>query len=319
MKRNLTILAVILVALWGAWYMYSRSERRELSIAERHEFFWVDTLKVDSVYFKYADWTHIVKRGDRWVVRSPLSEVPATTGLLSKVMQTGNEMVLENVISTNPEKSRTFEADTIRGRVMRYFGGGQPLAEFVIGKIGADMSHTYVRPLNSDTVYLARGRFDQLFTLVPDMWRSLQVFEYDSALVDTIRWVYPNRETRLLRGGDRKWQIWRTGMKESRPADPEAAAELVARVAQLKVDAYHPEGNPDVGSFDTLALQLIVTTSSGSADTLIVNHIPEGHQRMFVRRPSRPIPVYLFFQRNYDRLQGRFEDLVALTEPNNPE
>ncbi|MEW5875663.1 MAG: DUF4340 domain-containing protein [Candidatus Zixiibacteriota bacterium] len=315
MKRNLVTLAVVLLVLWGGWYMYSSSEKKELSVTERHDFFWVDTLKVDSVYFKYADWTHLVKRGDRWVVRTPSTEVPANANLLSRVMNSSNTMVLENIISTNPVKSERFEVDTLRGRIMRCFGGGETLAEFVIGKIGGDLSHTYVRRLDSDTVYLARGQFQQLFTMMPDMWKSLTVFEFDSSMVDSIRWSYPDVETKLFRAPDRSWLAWRTGMKEPVPADTTSARARLAAMAPLKVDGYHPEGSPGAPTFDTLGLQLIVNTSDGRADTLICNTLPEGSQKTYARRPGREHPIYIFFGPDYGRIKGRYEDLIGSSAP----
>jgi hypothetical protein len=146
--------------------------------------------------------------------------------------------------------------------------------------------------------------------MVPDMWKSEIVFDFDSSLVDTIRWIYPDSETRMTRAGDGSWLVWRTGMNEPVPADTAAARSRLAAVAPLKVDGYHPEDNPDVPGFDTLGLQLIVTTSDGRADTLMCGKLPEGSHKTFARRPNREQPIYLFFGPDYGSIHGRFEDIV---------
>ena len=184
------------------------------------------------------------------------------------------------------------------------------MAEFVIGKLGQGFTHTYVRQLKSDTVYLARGRFQQLFTMMPDQWKSKRIFDIDSSQVDTIRWVYPDGETRLTRGPDRQWTVWETGMKKPQPVDTAAVGAKLAKICPLVASAFHPDGNPNVPTFDTLSLQLIVVTNDRYADTVVWNIPGEGQGRVFARRPGHPLPAFIFTKAQYEALSGRFKDLV---------
>ena len=311
MIRNLLILAGILIALWGVWYMYSSSERAELSVTERTDFFWVDTLRVDSAAVKYADWTYLAKRNGKWYVDRPTYSCPADENLLSHIIETTNDMVLENVISTNAVKFGKFQVDTVYGRVMRFFAGGNPLAEFVIGKLGATSVDTYVRQYKSDSVFLARGQFQQLYTMMPDQWKSPIVFDVDSSEVDTIRWVCPDGETRLARGADRVWTVWETGIDVPQPVNSDSLKAKLAQICPLRTNNYHPEGNPDVPTFDTLSLQLIVVTNDRRADTIVYNIPGEGLGKVYARRPGRPEPTYLFYKTAYDKLIADFDNLTV--------
>lgn len=311
MVRKLLILAGVLLLLWGVWYMYFSSERAELSVKERTDFFWVDTLKVDSAAVKYADWTHLAKHGGKWYVVQPTYSYPADEDLLSHIIETTNNMTLENVISTNAVKFEKFEVDTLRGRVMEFFANGEPLAEFVIGKLGPGAVDTYVRQLNSDSVFIARGRFQQLYTMMPDQWKSRVVFDMDSSEVDTIRWIYTNSETRLARGADGVWTVWETGKGDPAPVDSAALAEKLKLVCPLRTNNFVPSGNPDVPTFDTLSLQLVAVTKDRRADTVVYNIPGEESGKVFGRRPGRPEPTFLFFKTAYEKLVARYDDMIV--------
>jgi len=311
MIRRLLILAGILVLLWGAWYLYSSSERAELAVKERKDFFWVDTVKVDSAAFKYADWTYLAKQGDRWYVRQPTYTHPADERLLSQLISSTNNMTLENVISTSPVKFDKFEVDTTRGRIMRFYADGAPLAEFVIGKLGPAAVDTYVRQLNSDSVFIAHGRFQQLFTMMPDQWKSRTVFDVDSSEVDTIRWIYPKSETRLARAPGGEWTVWQTGKKEPAPCDSAALNAKLRLVCPLRTNNFVPDGNPNVPTFDTLSLQLVVVTRDNRADTVVYNIPGKDSGKVFGRYPGRDEPTFLFYKTAYDNLITHYDDMIV--------
>lgn len=311
MIRKLLILAGILMALWGGWYAYSSKEDAALSVKERKDFFWVDTLKVDSAAVKYADWTDLAKRDGKWYVIRPAYTFPADENLLSRIIGTTNNMTLENLISTNAVKFDKFQVDTTLGRVMRFFSGGNPLAEFVIGKLGAGSVDTYVRQLNSDSVFLARGQFQQLFTMMPDQWKSPIVIDADSSQVDTIRWIYPKSETRLARNPGGMWSVWETGKGQPAPVDSAALDAKLKLVCPLRNNSFVPEGNPDVPTFDTLSLQLIVVKNDQSADTVVYNIPGEKSGKVFARYPGRPEPTFLFYKTAYDKLVAHYDDLIV--------
>ncbi|MEW5701132.1 MAG: DUF4340 domain-containing protein [Candidatus Zixiibacteriota bacterium] len=314
MKRNTLLLLALAVVLWAIWYFYSGSERRELSVIERREFFQVDTLAVDSIAVKYASWTHLARRGGQWFCIYPDWSYPADDRVLTDIFHTTNDMVLENLISTKSEKQRTFEVDTLRGTMMEFYVHGEPVARYVVGKAGADYNHTYMRRVGSDSVYMARGDFQRLFRRVPSDWVSKTVFDLDSAQIDTIRWITAERETRLFRATDRSWRVSATGVVGEHPVDTAILNVRLHRLCPLRADAFAPEGGTVKAEMDHPGAQLIVSRADGRADTLLWNPEvaqPGGETRMYAFLPGRPLPLFIFFKGSYDRLVCRYEDLVA--------
>ena len=312
MTRKLSYLAGLMILLWGIWYFYSASERRSLSVQEHRDFFWTDSLQVDSVAIRYATWNHLVRRDGQWMVLTPSGSLPAESQKLSEMIRTNNEMVLENLISTRPDKFEKFDVDTLRGVVMHLSAQGRSLADFVLGKVAADYRHTYVRRLASDSVFMARGNFQRVYNRAPNDWRSTMISTLDSTVIDTVRWIEPVRgETRLIRMTDGSWMVSKPGLDRPMPADTAIANLKLRKLSPLRADAFPMEGDPNIPKFDTLGLQLIVHASDGRADTLIWQRVDEKEtQRTWAIRPGRPYPVYIFFRGSYDRLLGRYETLV---------
>lgn len=314
MKRSLIFLVVVLLALWLGWHFYSSSEEERLSVPQHEQFFVVDTALVDSAAMKYADWTHLSKIDGKWMFHGDGYIYPANTEQLMRVFETTNEMVLENMISRSPSKFRRFEVDTTRGRVMRFFHEGEPLAEFVIGKLGPGITHTYARRLDSDSVYLARGRFRNLYTQMPDMWKSSVIIPCDTSTIDTIRWIYPDEEVRLARGTDDTWTAW-SSVEGEQPADSAAVSRILYRMCPFSTHTFLPDGSPDAPDFSSLALQLIMVQANGTADTVIWAEQEPDEQRLFARLPGQDLPIFLFGEQVFNEIAYPFDSLVVSASP----
>ena len=311
MKRNLFILAGLVVLLWGAWYAFQTDEQTELSIRARHDFFKADSLSVDSIAVKYATWTHLSRRDGRWIVIFPDWQQDADPNILGQVFRCTKDMVMENLISTKSAKHGSFQVDTLSGTVMRFFSGGSPVAEFVMGKAGADFNHTYIRQLQSDSVYLARGDFQRVFRRVPSDWGSRVIFPTDSSKLLSIRWLTQEGEVRAARGDDGVWKVYQNGSTVGLPVDTAVFNVRLRRMCPLTTDAFALEGTGVAAETGNPFLQLILDSRDGRSDTLLWNHTPEAESRMFAFRPGRPKPLYIFYRSSYDRLKGIFNDLVA--------
>ncbi len=311
MTRNLLILLGLVVLLWGAWYAFHTGEQSELSIRERRDFFKADSLVVDSMAVKHATWVNLSRRDGRWNVIFPDWHQEADPNILGQVFKFTNEMVLENLISTKPAKHSSFQVDTLSGTVLQFFSQGKPVAEFVMGKAGADMNHTYIRQLQSDSVYLARGDFQRVFRRVPTDWGSRVIFPTDSSQLTSIRWISRDGEVRAARGDDAVWKVYKDGGTTGFPVDTSVFNVRLRKLCPLSTDAFAMEGTGATAETDNPDWQLILDSRDGRSDTLLWNHTPESESRMFAFRPGRPKPLYIFYRSSYDRLKGIFSDLVA--------
>jgi hypothetical protein len=311
MKRNLLILAGLVLLLWGAWYIYHAEEKSQLSVRERRDFFKADSLTVDSIAVRYGTWTHLARRGGRWVVIFPEWQTDAAPNTLRDVFKFTNEMVLENLISTRAEKHRSFNVDSSTGTVLQFFSGGMPEAEFVMGKAGADFNHTYIRQLQSDSVYLARGDFQRVFRRVPTDWGSRVIFQVDSSQLASVRWISRDGEVRVSRGESGEWLVFKDRGQDGLPVDTTIFNVRLRHLCPLTIDTYASDGTGVAAQTDNPYLQLILDTRDGRADTLLWNHPSESDMRMFAFRPGRPKPLFIFYKGSYDRLNGIYRNLVA--------
>ncbi len=219
-------------------------------------------------------------------------------------------MVLENLISTKEAKHQQFQVDTVIGTVLQFFASGTPVAEFVMGKAGADFNHTYIRQLYSDSVYMARGDFQRVFRRVPADWGSRVIFPTDSSTLISIRWITRDGEVRVARDEGGPWLVYKDGGTTGLPVDTSIFNVRLRRFSPLTTDAFAMEGTGVSAELDNPFLQLILDSRDGRSDTLLWNHVPESESRMFAFKPGRPKPLFIFYRSSYDRIKGIFADLV---------
>jgi hypothetical protein len=312
MKRSTLYLSILAVALLAGWYILRTTEKGELSVPEHREFFRVDTARVDSIAFKYATWTHLGRFGGVWQVYYPAWSYPADPGMMARMFDATNEMVLENLIATKASKHDKFKIDSADGAILQFFERGRPHSQMVVGKRAPGVGHTYVRRMDSDSVYQARGDLLQVFRRAPSDWLSKTVFEFDSSEVSRLQWQEGNVETVVERHEDRIWRLSKTGMNTTEPVDTALLHLKIRMLCPLRTDAFQMDPSPVEPAFDDPWGRVILTTYDGRADTLLWNPIREEDMgRTYAFRPGRARPLFIFFKPSYDRLFSRYDDLVV--------
>lgn len=312
MKRNLLVLTGLFIAFLIVFLLYRSSEKKRLSEENIHEFFWADSTVIDSMAVKYGTWTHLFFGDGRWqmIVDTDLIH-PAATADISNAIRTTNEMVLSDLISVNPAKQAKFTVDTTKGTIIEIYGQGKALTKFVLGRIGQDMTHTYVRRIGSDSVFLAKGRFSAIYTKPPSSWMDSQVFDFDPAELVEIRWKYPDHEVRLTQGGGGAYQVSRSPGFQWTPGDSAKAAYKFNLISKLNYSAFQPPEQEYKVSFEHLLLMLTVLDTTGNQHQLIFAADTSVTTRVFAIPPERPRPVGILFTQRYERLVADYDDLLA--------
>ena len=311
-KRNLLVLTGLLAALLLVFLFYHSAEKKRLSAENIHDFFWADSNLVDSIAVKYGTWTYLHRREGQWLMAvDPTLTYPAGRTDISTIIRTTNEMVLTDLISANPAKQDKFNVDTLRGTVIRFFGGGRPLADFILGRIGQDFTHTYVRREGSDSVFLASGRFTEIYAKAPMQWMDRRVFPFAPEHLREIRWKHPQTETRMTRAVDGKLMVSRDPEFDPVPADSSAAAYKFSYVGALQFNSFLPLGREQEALFDKPALALSAIDDAGKAYELLITADTGASNRFYAMYPGRPRPVGIFFKSHYDRLNGEYDSLRA--------
>ena len=270
MKRNLLVLAGLLVVLFVIYLIFSTSEQKSLSGQKIHDFFWADSNLIDSMAIKYGQWSYLYLEGGHWqmVVDEELT-YPAAYNEVSNVIRTTNEMVLTDLISINPAKRAKFKVDTNSATVIRFFSKGEVLSDFLLGPVGQDFTHTYVRRQGSDSVWLAKGRFASIYSKAPPQWMDRQVFNFGPDELAEIRWVYPDEETRLMPGPDGQYLVSRDPDFTPVPADSAEAAYKFNYISQLIYSAFLPAGREGEADFTEPILHLTAIDTTGASRELI--------------------------------------------------
>jgi len=311
-RRNLLVLAGLLVVLLAVFLLHRSGERKRLSAANIHDFFWADSTLIDSIALKYGTWTHLYRRDGRWqmVVDSTLT-YPAVGADVAGMIRTTNEMVLTDLISANPAKQEKFNVDTVRGTVIQFFGGGRPLADFLLGRIGQDFTHTYVRRQGSDSVFLAGGRFSEIYSKTPMQWMDRQVFSFAPDQLREIRWKHPEDETRLAKSTDGKLAVSRDPSFVPVTADSAEATYKFTYVSTLMFNSFLPPNREREVSFDKPVLNLTVVDAAGNAYELLIASDTTAPNRFHAIHSGKPRPVGIFFKSAFDRLNGQYDALRA--------
>lgn len=311
MKRNILILSALFVVVLAVFLVYNSAEKKRLSAENIHEFFWADSNLIDSIAVKYGTWTHLFRRDGRWqmIVDAGLT-YPAAGTDISDAIRSTNEMVLSDLISINPDKRDKFTVDTIMGTVIEFYGRGESLSRFVLGKIGQDMTHTYVRRVGSDSVFLAKGHFSSIYTKPPSSWMDRQVFTFGPDAVRELGWAFPDREIRLRRAEPGTYQLSRSPGFSWVDCDSAKAAFEFNLIAQLYYGAFQPPEREHEASFEKPLLKLSVIDTTGVEHRLLFADDPAVTTRKFVIPEGRPRPVGILFTQRYERLLPNYDDLL---------
>lgn len=311
MKRNLLALVGLFAVLLVVFLIYQSTERKRLSEENIHDFFWADSNLIDSIAVKYGSWSYLSLQDGQWTmaVDSELTYA-ASTDEISNVIRTTNEMVLTDLISVNPAKQAKFKVDTAGGTVIQFFGGGVPLSDFILGRVGQDFSHTYVRRQGSDSVFLARGKFNNIYSKAPPQWMDRRAFGFEPQNLMEVRWKYPDEETRLSYAGNGKFLVSRDPDFTPTPGDSSESTYKFDFVSTLGFNAFLPKEQESKAAFDEILLQLTAIDSAGTFHELIFAADTATYKRYFAIRPGSPRPVGVFFKNIYDRLTATYDALL---------
>jgi len=312
MKRHLLILAGLFIVLLVVFLVFKSAEEKRLSRETIHDFFWADSAAIDSIAIKFGQWSHFFLRDGKWqmVVSADLT-YPASSKDIASVISTTNQMVITDLISVNPANQAKLGVDTLMGTIIQFYGGGEILSEFVLGRVGQDFTRTYVRRREADSVYLAQGRFANIYSKAPPQWMDHQLFDFGPGELAEIRWQYPDQEARLTRDGAGGYLISRNPDFTPVPSDSTESAFKFDYLSSLSVTSYLPAARESEASFEDLALSLSAIDTLGVAHELIFAKDTSVANRFYTIRPGQARPVGIVFRNEYDRLTARYEQMIA--------
>jgi hypothetical protein len=263
MKRSTLILIGILVILAIATYVVLQRPGETSSSGSGSEFLSqfdssaVDRLEISSPSGSVT----LALEAGKWMITSP-GRYRADQTAIAAAVGRGKRIELRNLVSTNPEKQKVFQVDSM-GLHVRFYERGNPKASFIIGKPGPSWTETYVRRDGSTDVYLAEGPLSYLFAKQVKDWRDRTIFHIEENVVKAVRFRYGDT-TFVVQHRDTVWEV------DQRPASEGTTRGFLTLLSNFQCDdfidsAFTPPATPNaVIELDAVQIRFYLNKTSGT-------------------------------------------------------
>ena len=244
-----------------------------------------------------------------WVVAS-MDNYPAdsegVTELLSKVTEFKNTQR----VSDNPEKQSDFEVDSTGVEAKLMDTNDKVLAHLFVGKTTPGFLSSYVRPADSNDVYVAKGYLQSVFNKGTRTWKDRTIFSFNKGIVTQLNIVSPEEIIELRLTAEGAWEMIK----------PVAAAVKTTEVDTLLTTLSELDTDDFAEATDTLAAYGLDTPQStisavlndGTTATLHIGNEEEG--KLYVKRDDKDT-VFRLFKSNVDGLIKKSDTLKAEESP----
>ncbi|RCK77657.1 MAG: hypothetical protein IGBAC_1966 [Ignavibacteriae bacterium] len=158
MKKTTISLIVIFIVLLAVVYFLIRPEPERTASYDIKDL----GLKIDSTYISkievYRNNKTIVleQQSDKWFVTSPI-KYPADEISVTTLLSSASKLKILSLISSNPAKQSVFQVDSSSGTILNFYDKRGKNITFILGKMGPSYMESYLRPINSNEVYLSEG------------------------------------------------------------------------------------------------------------------------------------------------------------------
>lgn len=257
-SNRLVPLVGVLVVLLGIAYFAGvfNSEPSTISVPTVE----VPVEDVTGINIQTDSWTaNLAKEGGIWQVTEPTGS-PADTNTVARLLESIDELELNSIVSTNPERHQHYGVDQASGRYLTLSWGDENYA-LVVAAQGPDFSSSYVRLGESDEVYSSsRVALPTTRDQIRDKTiMNVPVEQVRSASVSTAEYAY---ELNYQDG----WTISEEGSGPV-PADSIKVAGWLRRYAPLRFEGFEDDLTQDSVSV-TMTVEL--TMASGQTRRLLM-------------------------------------------------
>lgn len=198
MKNNkILIYAAVLVGLVVIAYFLTKSDGRKDSTdkLKSEQFFKIDSASVDRLEFeKNGQKLTIAKVNGLWKIIEPV-EYPVNQNFIASALSDLKNHYLESIISTNPNKKENFGFGDTTFTKLTVYQNGQLSGSFLIGSPTSAPAQTYLKRVDSDTVYLAEKFLHNNFVKPSFLdWRDLLIFSVPSTSIKSLEYNFGDEQ-----------------------------------------------------------------------------------------------------------------------------
>lgn len=253
--------------------------------------------------------TTLSKQNGSWMVAS-MDNYPAdgegVVELLSKVGEFKNTQRVSN----NPEKQAEFEVDSTGVEAKLMGANGKVLAHLFVGKTTPGFLSSYVRPADSNEVYVAQGYLQSVFDKGTRTWKDRTIFSFNKGIVTQLNIISPEEAVELRLDAEGTWQIIKPVVAAAKTTEVDA---LLTTFSELDTDDF-AEATDDLAPYELDAPQSTISAvlNDGTTATLHVGKEEEG--KLYVKRNDKDT-IFRLFKSNVDRLIKKSDALKAEEPP----
>jgi len=309
MNRRMLILAGVLVVLV---VIFANPFKDQLKREKRDWVAVFDTTKVmtaDRIEVATAtDSSVVVKQDGNWVVASQNS-FPADTAAVGNLLRALENARSAGVVSNNPENRSRFQVDASGVRV-KVMAQSDVIAQFTLGKMGADFTTSYVLPAGSNEVQVVRG-LNRNLVWRPQGMRDRTIFKFDPANLKQVTAQVPEGGWELIKT-DTTWSVRKRGEENIHPADKTLAGTLVQSLSDFSADQFldTPSDTLKTG-LDHPDYQYTLRFMDGTEASVRVGGKNDRNQ-YYAERPDRTGAVYLLSEWRLTNVKKTVEELEGL-------
>ena len=249
--------------------------------------------------------TTLSKQDDNWVVAS-MDNYPADGEGVAELLSKVTEFKNTQRVSNNPEKQLEFEVDSTGVEAKLMDASDKVLAHLFVGKTTPGFLSSYVRPADSNDVYVAQGYLQSVFNKDTRTWKDRTIFNFNKGIVTQLNIISPEETVELRLDADGAWQMLKPVAAAAKTTEVDA---LLTTFSELDTDDF-AEAKDELAEYglDTPQSTISAVLNDGTTATLHVGKEEEG--KLYVKREDKDT-VFRLFKSNVDRLMKKSDTLKA--------
>ena len=253
--------------------------------------------------------TTLSKQNGSWVVAS-MDNYPADSEGVAELLSKVTEFKNTQRVSNNPEKQAEFEVDSTGVEAKLMDANDKVLVHLFVGKTTPGFLSSYVRPANSNDVYVAQGYLQSVFNKGTRTWKDRTIFSFNKGIVTQLNIISSEETVELRLDAEGTWQMLKPVVAVAKTTEVDT---LLTTFSELDTDDF-AEATDELAEYglDTPQSTISALLNDGTTATLHVGKEEEG--KLYVKRDDKDT-VFRLFKSNVDSLIKKSDALKAEEPP----
>ena len=253
--------------------------------------------------------TTLSKQNGSWVVAS-MDNYPADSEGVVELLSKVTEFKNTQRVSNNPEKQAEFEVDSTGVEAKLMDANDKVLVHLFVGKTTPGFLSSYVRPANSNDVYVAQGYLQSVFNKGTRTWKDRTIFSFNKGIVTQLNIISSEETVELRLDAEGTWQMLKPVVAVAKTTEVDT---LLTTFSELDTDDF-AEATDELAEYglDTPQSTISALLNDGTTATLHVGKEEEG--KLYVKRDDKDT-VFRLFKSNVDSLIKKSDALKAEEPP----